>query len=377
MKLSVIIVNYNVKYHVEQCLDSVLRATEDLEAEVFVVDNHSHDDSVNYLRERFPQVNIIDSNHNLGFARGNNLAIRQASGEYVLLLNPDTFVSEDSIKQVLAFMDTDEKIGGVGVMMHNLDGTKAMESRRALPTPFVSFKKMLGLSYRYYMKHLSWDKPGQIDVMSGAFCMLRRKTLDKVGLLDEDFFMYGEDIDLSYRITKGGYQNWYVPAQIVHYKGESTQKSSFSYVHVFYQAMLIFFRKHYSHLSVLITLPIKIAIYFRAFIALIHMLSGRMRRSLGFVTQAAQQQQFVFVGTEKMLAECQQLAKTKGLTAQFVNELKDLKELHDTVIVYDVESFGYKTIIQNMTTNHAGQCRLGTYNTKTHVLITPIDVITI
>lgn len=377
MKLSVIIVNYNVKYHVEQCLDSVLRATHNLETEVFVVDNHSRDGSVEYLRARFPQVNIIDNNHNLGFARANNIAIRQSSGEYVLLLNPDTFVAEDSIQQVIAFMDENPKAGGVGVMMHNTEGTRAMESRRALPTPLVSFRKMLGFSNRYYMTHLSWDTPGQIEVISGAFCMLRRTVLDEVGLLDEDFFMYGEDIDLSYRITRGGYQNWYVPARIVHYKGESTQKSSFRYVHVFYQAMLIFFRKHYAHLSVLISIPIKIAIYFRAFLALIFMLTDRMKRSLGFVQQTETEQPFLFVGTDKMLDECRQIARQKGLTAQFVNDLKDLKDLHNTVIVYDVKFFGYKTIIQDISTHHAGQCQLGTYNTQTHVLITPMDIITI
>ena len=160
------------------------------------------------------------------------------------------------------------------------EGTPAPESRRAIPTPWVAMLKMLGFTHRYYMSNLPWDQPGRIEVISGAYCMLRRKALDEVGLLDEDFFMYGEDIDLSYRLLKGGWQSWYLPLDIIHYKGESTNKSSFRYVHVFYQAMLIFFRKHYSHFGFLLSLPIKTAIYFRATLALLEMLTHRLHHFL-------------------------------------------------------------------------------------------------
>ena len=268
MKLSVIIVSYNVRRFVEQCLDSVQKASEGIDTEVFVVDNDSADDTVEVIGSRYPWVHLIANGENLGFARANNIAIRQAQGEYVLLLNPDTIVAEPTLREAVDFMDAHPQAGGLGVRMHNADGTLAPESRRAIPTPWVSFCKMLGFSRRYYMSHLSWDEPGRIEVISGAFCLLRRKALDQIGLLDEDFFMYGEDIDLSFRLLKGGWENWYIPADIVHFKGESTQKSTFRYVHVFYQAMLIFFRKHYSHLSVFYTVPIKMAIYFRATIAL-------------------------------------------------------------------------------------------------------------
>jgi GT2 family glycosyltransferase len=268
MKLSVIIVSYNVRRFVEQCLDSVQKAAEGLDYEVFVVDNDSADDTVEVIGQRYPWVHLIANHENLGFARANNIAIRQAKGEYVLLLNPDTIVAEPTLREAVSFMDAHPQAGGAGVRMHNGDGTLAPESRRAIPTPWVSFLKMLGFTKRYYMSHLPWDEPGRIEVISGAFCFLRRKALDQIGLLDEDFFMYGEDIDLSYRLLKGGWENWYLPQDIIHFKGESTQKSTFRYVHVFYQAMLIFFRKHYSHLSVFYTLPIKMAIYFRAGIAL-------------------------------------------------------------------------------------------------------------
>ena len=276
MKLSIVIVSYNVRGYLENCLQSVSRALEGIEGEVFVVDNHSDDDSVETVRTQYPWVRLIENQENMGFSRANNIAIREARGEYVLLLNPDTIVEEATLREVLRFMDEHLKAGGAGVMMHNADGSLAPESRRALPTPWVSCLKMLGFTKRYYMSHLPWDQPGRKEVISGAFCFLRKKALDEVGLLDEDFFMYGEDIDLSYRLLKGGWENWYLPYPITHFKGKSTQKSDYRYVHIFYKAMLIFFRKHYSHLSIFYALPVKMAIYFRAAIALTDILRKKL-----------------------------------------------------------------------------------------------------
>lgn len=280
MKLSVIIVSYNVCQLLEDCLRSVEKGMEGIEGEIFVVDNASSDQTIERLTPLFPNVHFVVNHENVGFARANNQAIRQSEAEYVLLLNPDTVVYKGTLLGTINFMDSHPEAGGAGVRMLTREGVPAPESRRAVPTPLVASLKMLGFSKRYYMSHLPWDKPGRIEVISGAYCMLRRKALDEVGLLDEDFFMYGEDIDLSFRLLKGGWQNWYLPYDIVHYKGESTQKSSFRYVHVFYQAMLIFFRKHYGHLSFLLSLPIQAAIYFRAAVALIHMLGDRMRHFL-------------------------------------------------------------------------------------------------
>ena len=276
MKLSIVIVNYNVRHYLTACLDSVARALDDIEGEVFVVDNNSSDDSVETIIRDYLWVHLINNKENLGFSKANNIAIRQSKGEYVLLLNPDTIVGKDTLRGVVEFLDNNPKAGAAGVRMHNGDGTLAPESRRAIPTPWIAGLKMLGFTRRYYMSHLSWDEPGLIEVVSGAFFMVRRAALDEVGLLDEDFFMYGEDIDLSFRILKGDWQNWYLPYDIVHYKGQSTQKSDFRYVHVFYQAMLIFFRKHYSHLSFFFTLPVKIAIYFRASLALIDIIRKKL-----------------------------------------------------------------------------------------------------
>ena len=277
-KISIVIVSYNVSRLLDECLQSVARALEGVDGEVYVVDNHSVDDTLEMLRQRHPEVHVIANEQNVGFARANNQAIRMSAAEYVLLLNPDTVVYESTLRGVLDFMDRHPEAGGAGVRMRSRDGQPAPESRRALPTPWVAMLKMLGATKRYYMSHLSWDEPGQIEVISGAFCLLRRKALDQVGLLDEDYFMYGEDIDLSYRLLKGGWQNWYVPYDIIHYKGESTQKSSFRYVHTFYQAMLIFFRKHYGHLSLLFSLPVQMAIYFRASLALLQMMLDRLQR---------------------------------------------------------------------------------------------------
>ena len=274
-KISIVIVSYNVCQLLDECLQSVQRALQGIDGEIWVVDNDSTDNTVAVLQPRYPDVHFIANKDNVGFARANNQAIRQSDSEYVLLLNPDTVVYEPTIRGCIDFMDQHPEAGGAGVRMLTREGYAAPESRRAIPTPWVSMLKMLGFTRRYYMSDLPWDQPGRIEVISGAYCFLRRKALDRIGLLDETFFMYGEDIDLSYRLLKDGWQNWYLPLDIIHYKGESTVKSSFRYVHVFYQAMLIFFRKHYGGMSIFLSIPIKVAIYTRAFIALLQMFNER------------------------------------------------------------------------------------------------------
>ena len=279
-KICIVIVSYNVCQLLDECLQSVKRALQGIDGEIYVVDNLSTDGTVETLQPRHPNVHFIANKQNVGFACANNQAIRCTDSEYVLLLNPDTVVYENTLRGVLDFMDQHPEAGGAGVRMLTREGKPAPESRRAIPTPWVAMLKMLGATRRYYMSHLSWDEPGQIEAISGAFCMLRRKALDQIGLLDEDYFMYGEDIDLSYRLLKGGWQNWYLPFDIIHYKGESTQKSTFRYVHTFYQAMLIFFRNHYGHLSIFFSLPIQLAIYFRALMALMQMMGSRFHHLL-------------------------------------------------------------------------------------------------
>lgn len=279
MKLSVIIVNYNVKHFLEQCLHSVYKAAKDIETEIFVVDNNSVDGSAQLVREKFPELYFIENKENVGFSKANNQAVKLAKGEYILLLNPDTVVEEDTFKKVTGFMDNHPEAGGLGVKMIDGKGNFLPESKRGLPTPWVAFYKMFGLSKlfpnsskfgKYHLSYLSENEIHDVEILAGAFMLLRKETLDKVGLLDETFFMYGEDIDLSYRILKGGYKNYYFPeTTIIHYKGESTKKGSLNYVKVFYTAMIIFARKHFSGGNAgVFSAIIHFAIWFRAFISI-------------------------------------------------------------------------------------------------------------
>ena len=280
MKLSVVIVNYNVEHFLEQCLYSVRRAMQGLEGEVFVVDNNSVDGSLKMLAAKFPEVKVIANKDNVGFAKANNQAIRVSTGEYVLLLNPDTVVEDDTFTKTVAFMDAHPDAGGLGVKMVDGKGQFLPESKRGLPTPMTAFYKIFGLSKlfphskrfsQYHLGYLPENETNPVDILAGAFMLMRRATLDKCGLLDETFFMYGEDIDLSYRITLAGYKNYYFPeTRIIHYKGESTKKTSVNYVLVFYKAMEIFAEKHFAKKRArLFSFIINMAIYFRAFLALV------------------------------------------------------------------------------------------------------------
>ena len=416
MKLSVIIVSYNVKYYLAQCLRSVEKAIGVLEcgqqgdasgdtAEIIVVDNHSQDGTVEYLEQcfpasRYPNLRVVACTHNNGFARANNLAIRKSESDLVLLLNPDTIIGEHVLKDAVGFMRTHPDAGALGVRMLGANGKPARESRRGLPSPMVAFYKMMGLCSRfprhrsfghYYMGYLPWDEPAPIEVVSGAFCMIRREALQKVGLLDEDFFMYGEDIDLSYRILKGGYQNYYLPVDILHYKGESTQKSSFRYVHVFYEAMLIFFRKHNSGMSLLLAVPISAAIYARASVAAFGMLLSKLRKSLGFTPRREASPRYLFLGSQQMLDDCRALSMENGLDAQFVlADAQTMPDGHLSVsvqamlqgmgksvvnIVYDADSYDYQRIFGLFMQQPQRQWRIGTYHAATHKIVTDRDVI--
>ncbi len=275
----------------EQALKSVQKATQNIDAEIFVVDNDSADKSVELVKEKFSDIILIDNKENLGFSKANNQAIHQAKGEYVLLLNPDTIVEEDTFEKCIEFMDTHPDAGGLGVKMVDGKGEFLPESKRGLPTPWVAFYKISGLSAlfpksktfgKYHLGYLDKKKTHEIDVLSGAFMFMRKEALDKVGVLDEDYFMYGEDIDLSYRIIQGGYKNYYYPhTRIIHYKGESTKKTSVNYVFIFYGAMKKFAKKHFSPKKAgLFNVLINIAIYSKAVLDIIKNLLRDVRGSL-------------------------------------------------------------------------------------------------
>ncbi|MEA3288108.1 MAG: glycosyltransferase [Candidatus Marinimicrobia bacterium] len=259
MKLSIIIVNYNVKAFLQQCLESILRTTQDLESEIFVVDNHSVDGSIEMLKEQFPQIKLIANAENLGFAKANNQALEQATGEYVWLLNPDTLVQEDTAEKLIESMEADSDIGLLGCKILNDDGSLQLACRRSFPTPWVAFTKILGLANlfpkskwfgRYNLTHLDPDEAYPVEAISGSCMFIRRKALEAVGHLDETFFMYGEDLDWCFRFGQAGWKVFYTPeTSIVHYKGESSKVAAWDSMTHFYRAMDIFAKKHFKSTS--------------------------------------------------------------------------------------------------------------------------------
>ena len=245
MKLSVIILNYNVQYFLQLCLQSVTEAIKGLDAEIIVVDNKSEDSSCQMVRDSFPEVILIANNENYGFSKGNNIGVERSRGEYVSILNPDTMVAEDTFKSLLQFSESQDKLGVVGCKLIDGTGKFLPESKRNVPTAMVSLQKMIGDSSSYYANRLKEDEAGEVDILVGAFMFLRRQVFDEVKGFDEDYFMYGEDIDFCYKVLKLGYKNYYYPkTTILHFKGESTLKDKI-YAKRFYSAMQIFYNKHF------------------------------------------------------------------------------------------------------------------------------------
>lgn len=255
MDLTIIIVNYNVKHFLEQCLYSVRKAIMGIEAETIVIDNKSTDNSLEYLQPRFPEVFFIANHTNTGFAQACNQGLKQARGKYILFLNPDTILPEDSLQKSIAFLESRPDAGALGIKMIDGSGRFLRESKRSFPSPLTSFYKLSGLARlfphsavfaRYHLGNLDENKDHPVDVLAGAYMMVKKEVLDKTGAFDETFFMYGEDVDLSYRIQQAGYINYYFSgSSIIHFKGESTKRGSMNYVRMFYNAMSIFVRKHY------------------------------------------------------------------------------------------------------------------------------------
>jgi len=276
--ISVIIVNYNVKAFLEQCLIAIERAHNDIKLEVFVVDNASVDGSQAMVKKRFPYVHLIENHKNVGFSTANNQAIKIARGQYIFIINPDTLIQEDTLVTLKKYLDAKPEVGAVGCKLLNPDGSFQISSRRSFPTPWVAFSRITGLSRifprsrlfgQYNVTYLDPDVEAEVDVLSGSLMMLRKNALEEAGYFDEDYFMYGEDIDLSYKIKKAGWKIIYTPStKAIHYKGESTKKSDFSAIATFYSTMLIFIRKHFGgRYSLILRLLLTLGIYTRATIA--------------------------------------------------------------------------------------------------------------
>lgn len=276
MEISIIIVSFNVKHFLEQCLCSLQNALVSLEAEIIVVDNFSGDGTAEFIQKKHPTVKLIANNSNEGFGKANNKALLRAAGKYILFLNPDTILSENSIRDSIGFLKSRPEAGALGIRMIDGSGKYLPESKRGFPTPWASFCKMSGLTKlfprssvfaRYYLGHLSNQTSHEVEALSGAFMLIRKEAIDKAGGFDEQFFMYAEDIDLSYRIIKAGYKNYYFAgATIIHFKGESTLKDS-TYINNFYGAMNQFVTKHYKNRFPVGARILNVAIQIRAGIA--------------------------------------------------------------------------------------------------------------
>ncbi len=321
MKVSIIIINYNVKYFLDQCIASILQSEFDEEYEIIVIDNASTDKSVEFIRQKYPEVILIENKENVGFSKANNQGVELSKGEFVLILNPDTILSTHTLKICHDFYKKNQNAGIIGVRMYDGSGAFLPESKRGFPTPFVSFCKIFGLAQlfpssrifnQYYLGHLDEEINHEVDTLTGAFMFMRKDIFLEVGGFDEDYFMYGEDIDLSYRVRASGYSNHYLSeTNIIHFKGESTRKMSFDYVRRFYEAMIIFAKKHTAGSSVLAyTLAIKSAIYLKAFftffIGMIKKMSKPIRDAfilgLAFYVSKTLWEQFYF-GTEDYFSD--------------------------------------------------------------------------
>lgn len=384
MQLSIIIVSYNVKHYVEQCLHSIYTSikADRIDAEVFVVDNDSTDNTAGYLAyhfppESYPTLHILANARNVGFGRANNQALRRAKGEHILFLNPDTLITEHTLHDMLTFAEAHPDMGALGVRMLNADGRFAYESRRGVPTAWVSFCKMAGLCAlfpksrifgRYYMRYLSEDEPNEIEIISGACMMCKRTALDKVGSFDEDFFMYGEDIDLSYRLLQGGYHNYYIPSSILHYKGESTKKNTYRYVHIFYEAMLIFYKKHFSSRISLIGIPVHIAIYARALLALLHNQINGIRHFINMGRHQAPDT-FLYDATAPYAQTLEDIAERNGINLVPAVEGSPTPQESVDAVIFNTDETSYEDMLRNIRQNANHDYALGTFNPNTKVLI--------
>ncbi|NMH86392.1 glycosyltransferase family 2 protein [Flavivirga algicola] len=332
MKLSVVILNYNVRYFLELCIKSVQAAISNIDAEIIVVDNNSEDTSCKMVKAFFPEVNLIENKTNFGFSKGNNIGVSQAKGEYICILNPDTVVAEDVFLKLLKFADEKEKLGIVGCKLINGAGSFLPESKRNIPYIRSAFKKLLGNSKDYYANHLQENEIGNVDVLVGAFMLLKRNIYNAVGGFDEDYFMYGEDIDLSYRVLKAGYRNYYYGnSSVIHYKGESTLRDKF-YARRFYGAMQIFYKKHFKKnilFDMLVWLGLRLVYVFRK----------------TPIYQQKRINQYVFL-SDIMNEKLKTVLPKKVILKQELDIVENLTE-----VIFDANSYDYKDIIKMIEAN--------------------------
>jgi len=354
MDLSVIIVSYNVKYFLEQCLYAVQKAIVGMNAEVVVVDNHSTDGSIAYLQSEFANVQFVANKENLGFGKANNLALKIAKGKYMLFLNPDTIVPEDCFTKCISFFESNKDCGALGIKMIDGTGNFLAESKRSFPSPLTSFYKLAGLASlfpkskifnRYALGHLDENSNHEVDVLCGAFMMLPKEVANRTQGFDEAFFMYGEDVDLSYRIQKLGWKNYYFSeSTIIHFKGESAGQQSLKHNKMFYEAMVVFVRKHYGgSKATLFSLLLQLAIILRSTIGFI----GKLFTSA--IKQREQPTHFLLLGDEQETSATAKLLQGKNIDQMAPSRpiLQQLASIQNSHIVFcEGTGFSNETIMQ-------------------------------
>lgn len=344
MQLSVIILNYNVRYFLEQCVLSVQQALKGIDGEVIVIDNDSPDDSCAMMKERFPDVHLIENKYNAGFSKGNNIGVEAAKGRYVCILNPDTVVAEDTFTKVLAFAESQKNFGISGVKLVDGRGCFLPECKRGVPTPWVAFTKIGGLYKllprreifnRYYAQHLHEDQTGKVDILVGAFMVMERKLYLEVGGFDEDCFMYSDDIDLSYMVLKKGLRNfYYADTSVIHYKGESTVKDG-AYMKRFREAMQFFYQKHFRR-SPQFDLLMKVGTLFFAI--------AKKNKTV----QVYRPQHYVLLSKNEKLKEALQIKLEKSIIrTEFIDSILSMQNKKAEVI-FDNDFVSFKEMIAFM-----------------------------
>ena len=371
MKLSIIIVNYNVKFFLEHCLLSVVKACREITAEIIVVDNNSSDGSRDYLVPKFPSVKFIWNDVNVGFGKANNYATSIANGEHILFLNPDTILSENCLQDSLYFFEQNEDCGALGVRMIDGNGTFLKESKRCLPTPASGLFKMIGLTKlfpdsplfaKYYAGHLREKENNKVEVLAGAFMMLSKKAFELTKGFDESFFMYGEDIDLSHRIIMAGLQNYYLgETAIIHFKGESTQKKDKAYIKHFYGAMKLFIDKHYNS-NIIKRTAMSVAIASGKTLANLKNLSFQNKNTFSSTTYT----NTLCVGDEQQLAKVKMILKHSSFLPTFYLNIKEdfknekiesfVKEKKITTIIWGESEALSNIVIINMMETLSSEC---------------------
>lgn len=378
-RVTTVIVNYRLKYFLEQTLLSVREAYTKIPGHTIVIDNNSGDDSIDFLKERFPDVTFICNTENAGFAKANNQGFALADTDYILVLNPDTIIGENTLKDTVEFMDNHNDCAAIGVKMIDGNGNFLPESKRSFPSIWNSFCKLFGLSAifpksrifaRYHVRYLPENEIHKVEVLAGAFMLLRTSVVKETGGFDEDFFMYGEDMDLSYRMASDGRSNYYIPTPIIHYKGECTKTESMNYVKIFYEAMHIFYRKHYPRRSFFSKIFISSAIFMRMCIgAITSVIIKPIKLKLKRSHKAAKT--FIISNDSQAIID---ILKQEGFCDNVVT-LSDINLINNSTelvnVILDDRQMNYASIISTIMTHKHKKRFFHIYSSRNNLIISP------